>query len=156
MPDSLSDRVWRPIFLYISANIPVLSGNFYRRTVNCTCRGVFHQKKCHILRGRDKYHIWYLISKCERAVITCWRRYHCMNGHFEVFLQNENTFLEGNLLKQSNSNSRFFLERMHSCAYVWLDRKRKTKVGGKRYKARSRGCSSPDTLAFWACGTPRR
>ena len=29
--------------------------------------------------------------------------------------------------------------------------KRKTKVGGIRYKARSRGRSSPDTLDFWAC-----
>ena len=28
--------------------------------------------------------------------------------------------------------------------------------GGKRYEARSRGRSSPDSLAFWACGTPRR
>ena len=30
------------------------------------------------------------------------------------------------------------------------------KVGGNRYEARSRGRSSPDTLAFWACETPRR
>ena len=30
------------------------------------------------------------------------------------------------------------------------------KVGGIRYKARSRGRSSPETLAFWAYETPRR
>ena len=34
--------------------------------------------------------------------------------------------------------------------------KRKRKVGGKRYEARSRGRSSPDTLAVGACETPRR
>ena len=39
-------------------------------------------------------------------------------------------------------------------SYVW--RNGKNKVGGVRYKARSRGRSSPDTLAFWACETPRR
>ena len=32
----------------------------------------------------------------------------------------------------------------------------KRKVGGIRYEARSRGRSSPDSLAFWACETPRR
>ena len=30
------------------------------------------------------------------------------------------------------------------------------KVGDIRYEARSRGRSSPDSLAFWACETPRR
>ena len=30
------------------------------------------------------------------------------------------------------------------------------KVGDIRYEARSRGRSSPDTLAIWACETPRR
>ena len=34
-------------------------------------------------------------------------------------------------------------------------RKRKSKVGGKRYDARSRGRSSPDTLVFLACETQR-
>ena len=32
----------------------------------------------------------------------------------------------------------------------------KTKVEDKRYKSRSCGRSCPDTLAFWACETPRR
>ena len=30
------------------------------------------------------------------------------------------------------------------------------KVGGVRYEARSRGRSSPDSSAFWACETSRR
>ena len=34
--------------------------------------------------------------------------------------------------------------------------KKGRKVGVIRYEARSRGRSSPDTLAFWACEMPRR
>ena len=36
------------------------------------------------------------------------------------------------------------------------DNGKKMKVGDIRYEARSRGCSSPDTLVFSACETPRR
>ena len=38
----------------------------------------------------------------------------------------------------------------------WSQLMEKRKVGGTRYEARSRGRSFPDTLAFWACETPRR
>ena len=41
-------------------------------------------------------------------------------------------------------------------ALIWIKGKGKRKVGGKRYEARSHGRSSPDTLAFCACVTPRR
>ena len=44
-------------------------------------------------------------------------------------------------------------DRAHLSA---INGKRKRKVGGKRYEARSRGHSCPDTLAFWACEMPDR
>ena len=34
--------------------------------------------------------------------------------------------------------------------------KKQRKFGGIRYEERSRGRSSPDSLALWACGMPRR
>ena len=40
--------------------------------------------------------------------------------------------------------------------WVRLNITGKRKVGVIRYEARSRGRLSPDTLAFWACGTSRR
>ena len=49
---------------------------------------------------------------------------------------------------KTKSRTREYGDRAFS---VYARVKEKRKVGGKRYEARSRGRSSPDTLAFWAC-----
>ena len=53
---------------------------------------------------------------------------------------------------ESGSSVRSFSSESGGTVY----QERIRKIGGVSYKARSRGRSTPDTLALWVCETPRR